>query len=75
MSIRLNEAVTMTFTAQKPGFVVDVVNSTISAEAGRHFIGISLSPSLVEGKHHMRLVMNWGIGPMDLDIHALQIDK
>ena len=65
----------MKFIATKHGFLVDLVETTITAEAGSHFIGISLSPELVDGEHHMRLVMNWGLAPMDLDLHAVQIDK
>ena len=65
----------MKFIATKPGFLVDLVETTITAEAGSHFIGISLSPVLVSGQHHLRLVMNWGARPMELDLHVMQINK
>ena len=60
------------FTATMKGFIVDVVNVTISADT--HLIGISLSPFLVGGEY-MRLIMNWVNRQMNLDLHVTQIDK
>ena len=54
---------------------MDVVNATISGGHSIHIIGISLSPELEEGEQYLRLVMNWGVRPMDLDLHSLQIEK
>ena len=54
---------------------MDVVNATIFGGHSIHIIGISLSPELEEGEQYLRLVMNWGIRPMDLDLHSLQIEK
>ena len=75
INIRFNKDIQMTFTAHKQGYILDVINSTISASSPSHLIGISLSPVLESGQHHLRLVMNWGARPMELDLHVMQIDK
>ena len=72
MFLSLNLPVQMMFTARKKGYIVDVVNVTISAET--HLLGISLSPTLVSGEY-MRLIMNWVNRQMNLDLHITQIDK
>ena len=65
----------MTFTASKQGFFNDMVETTISEETSKVYISISLAPYLVDLPHHMRLVMNWGSTPLDLDLHSVQINK
>ena len=74
-SFRFTLPVQLVFTATKPGYLMDVVNATISGGHSIHIIGISLSPELEEGEQYLRLVMNWGVRPMDLDLHSLQIEK
>lgn len=72
MFLSLNLPAQMMFTATKKGYIVDVVNVTISAET--HLLAISLSPTLIGGEY-MRLIMNWVNRQMNLDLHVTQIDK
>lgn len=64
----------MKFTATKSGYIsaVETKDATASApEDFGHSMIISLSPVIVVAKQ-MRIVMNWGVSPRDLDIHVLQ---
>merc|ERR1712112_708468 len=64
----------MVLTANVEGFEPAVVEVQISEEAISHPVTISLSPML-DPQTEMRLVMNWGQNPQDLDLHVLQIDR
>ena len=65
----------MVLTASLEGFSTAVVEVQISEEpSAQSPVLISLSPSL-DPHTEMRLVMNWGHLPSDLDLHVLQIDR
>ena len=64
----------MKFTATKSGYEkaeeTKLATSSEPEDAGHSMI-LSLSPVIVIPKQ-MRIVMNWGSSPSDLDIHVLQ---
>merc|ERR1712025_326501 len=64
----------MVLTANEEGFEPAVVEVQISEKAISHPVTISLSP-ILDPQTEMRLVMNWGQNPQDLDLHVLQIDR
>ena len=64
----------MVLTASLEGFSPAVVEVQISEEPSAQSVTISLSPTL-DPHTEMRLVMNWGRLPKDLDLHVLQIDR
>ena len=64
----------MVLTASLEGFNPAVVEVQISEEPSAQSVTISLSPDL-DPHTEMRLVMNWGHLPSDLDLHVLQIDR
>ena len=64
----------MVLTASLEGFNPAVVEVQISEEPSAQSVTISLSPEL-DPQTEMRLVMNWGHLPSDLDLHVLQIDR
>ena len=65
----------MVLTASLEGFSTAVVEVQISEEpSAQSPVLISLSPFL-DPHTEMRLVMNWGHLPRDLDLHVLQIDR
>ena len=70
--LRVDLPVTIKFVATMSGYIMDVVETTISADS--HSLGISLSPALVQGEY-MRLVTNWMDRFMNMDLYASQIDK
>ena len=64
----------MVLTASLEGFSPAVVEVQISDQPSAQSVTISLSPKL-DPHTEMRLVMNWGHLPSDLDLHVLQIDR
>jgi len=64
----------MVLTANEEGFDPAMVHVQISEKAISHPVTISLSP-ILDPQTEMRLVMNWGQNPLDLDLHVLQIDR
>jgi len=64
----------MVLTANEEGFDPAMVHVQISEKAISHPVTISLSP-ILDPQTEMRLVMNWGENPQDLDLHVLQIDR
>ena len=64
----------MVLTTSLEGFNPAVVEVQISEEPSAQSVTISLSPEL-DPHTEMRLVMNWGHLPSDLDLHVLQIDR
>ena len=60
--------------ASKEGFLQEDVIVQVSETPATLTIALSLSPKLVI-ETELRLVMNWGRYPSDLDLHTLQIDK
>ena len=64
----------MVLTASLEGFSPAVVEVQISEEPSAQSVTISLSP-ILDPHTEMRLVMNWGRLPKDLDLHVLQIDR
>ena len=64
----------MKFTATKPGYIraieTKMATSSVPEDYG-HTMILSLSPVITVAKQ-MRIVMNWGSSPSDLDIHVLQ---
>ena len=63
----------MVLTASLEGFSTAVVEVQISEQPSAQSVTISLSP--LDPHTEMRLVMNWGHLPSDLDLHVLQIDR
>ena len=61
-------------TASLEGFTTAVVQVQIFAQPSSQSVAISLSPVLGP-QTEMRLVMNWGHLPHDLDLHVVQIDR
>ena len=61
-------------TASLEGFTTAVVQVQIFAQPSSQSVAISLSPVLGP-QTEMRLVMNWGHLPSDLDLHVVQIDR
>merc|ERR1712112_447917 len=64
----------MVLTANVEDFEPAVVEVQISEKAISQPVTISLSP-ILDPQTEMRLVMNWGQNPQDLDLHVLQIDR
>merc|ERR1719300_1829416 len=64
----------MVLTASLEGFSTAVVEVQISEQPSSQSVTISLSPVL-DPHTQMRLVMNWGHLPRDLDLHVLQIPR
>ena len=64
----------MVLSASLEGFSTAVVEVQISEQPSAQSVTISLSPTL-NPHTEMRLVMNWGHLPRDLDLHVLQIDR
>ena len=64
----------MVLTASKRGFSTAVVKQQIHEQPPSQSVTISLTPVL-EPHTDMRLVMNWGRNPNDLDLHVLQINR
>ena len=64
----------MVLTASLEGFSTAVVEVQISEQPSSQSVTISLSPVL-DPHTEMRLVMNWGHLPSDLDLHVLQIPR
>merc|ERR1711962_554235 len=64
----------MVLTASKRGFSTAVVKQQIHEQPPSQSVTISLTPVL-EPHTDMRLVMNWGRKPNDLDLHVLQINR
>ena len=64
----------MVLTASKRGFSTAVVKQQIHEQPPSQSVTLSLTPVL-EPHTDMRLVMNWGRNPNDLDLHVLQINR
>ena len=64
----------MVLTASLEGFSPAVVEVQISEQPSAQSVTISLSP-ILDPHTEMRLVMNWGHLPRDLDLHVLQINR
>ena len=64
----------MVLTASLEGFSPAVVEVQISEQPSSQSVTISLSP-ILDPHTEMRLVMNWGHLPRDLDLHVLQINR
>jgi photosystem II stability/assembly factor-like uncharacterized protein len=58
---------TQTVTASKTGYSTYTNNQVVINPTGITTLDMSLSPTLAEGD--MRLVLNWGVAPTDLDSH------
>ena len=63
----------MLFSATLEGFYTETVEVEIAAQPSDQAIGLSLNPAH-SNTTDMRLVMNWGHLPEDLDLHVIQID-
>ena len=64
----------MVLNASLEGFSTAVVEVQVSEQPSSQSVTISLSPEL-DPHTELRLVMNWGHLPSDLDLHVLQIDR
>ena len=64
----------MLFSATLEGFYTETVEVEIASEPSDQAIGLSLNPTH-SNTTDMRLVMNWGHLPEDLDLHVVQIDR
>jgi len=62
------------FNASFPGFYPESVESTIPEGTTQVTRTLSLTPAL-NSSEQLRVVMNWGRLPSDLDLHTIQIDK